>query len=388
MKNFPFKILFICIFFPPVLYIFTLNGLEIYLQKKADEKISAIIIKNDSELYEGRYSVRDEINRNISGYLADKALLYRLGVNTDIIVKTKGNRVLYPDQLSGEKNEYHHNDNGSNETANYMEVAAENYSILNNGLITLTEVRIRQNSWLSNSILVFYIFAALLMLRFFILKSLKYNEEREKEQASTIVKLSERLTSYENELLQIKEKERGYSESIGELNREKANLSSDIDGLLTEMERLESGLKAQKELRETREMEIAALKKEIEEIKLKSEKPKKKGRKQEIIDKRFRVLYKNLTFTEKAIDGFVDLSDELQLKAEEIIHRINEDDSSINIRRKVFSKGGKINVLEVDFAYSGRIYYQKETKAKSHILAIGTKATQTQDLGYLEREYS
>jgi chromosome segregation ATPase len=162
-----------------------------------------------------------------------------------------------------------------------MEVAAENYSILNNGLITLTEVRIRQNSWLSNSILVFYIFAALLMLRFFILKSLKYNEEREKEQASTIVKLSERLTSYENELLQIKEKERGYSESIGELNREKANLSSDIDGLLTEMERLESGLKAQKELRETREMEIAALKKEIEEIKLKSEKPKKKGRKQE-----------------------------------------------------------------------------------------------------------
>jgi putative component of toxin-antitoxin plasmid stabilization module len=45
-------------------------------------------------------------------------------------------------------------------------------------------------------------------------------------------------------------------------------------------------------------------------------------------------------------------------------------------------------VLEVDFAYSGRIYYQKETKAKSNILAIGTKATQAQDLGYLEREYN
>lgn len=386
MKNFPFKILFICIFFPPVLYIFTLNGLEIYLQKKTDEKISAIIIKNDKELYAGRYAVRDEINRNISGYLTDKAFLYRLGINTDIIVKTKSNRVLYPAQLSGDNNEYQHN--GSNETVNYMDLAAENYSILNDGLVILTEVRIRQNSWLSNSILVFYIFAALLVLRFFILRSLKYNEEREKEQAGTIVKLSERLSSYENELSHIKEKERGYSESIGELNREKANLSSDIDGLLDEMERLESGLKSQKELREKREMEIDALKKEIDEIKLKSEKPKKKGRKQEIIDKRFRVLYKNLTFTEKAIDGFVDLSDELQLKAEEIIHRINEDDSEVNIRRKVFSKGGKINVLEVDFAYSGRIYYQKETKAKSNILAIGTKATQTQDLGYLEREYN
>jgi uncharacterized protein YoxC len=369
-----------------VLYIFTLNGLEIYLQKKADEKISAIIIRNDSELYEGRYSVRDEINRNISGYLADKAFLYRLGINTDIIVKTKSNRVLYPAQLSGYKEEYQHN--GSSDTVNYMDVAAENYSILNEGLVILTEVRIRSNSWISNSILAIFIAVALFVLRFYILKSLKYNEEREREQAGTIVKLSERLSSYENELAKIKEKERVYSDSIKDLNKEKTTLSSDIDGLLEEIERLESGLKMQKELRETREMEIDALKKEIEEIKLKSEKPKKKSRKQEIIDKRFRVLYKNLTFTEKAIDGFVELSDELQLKAEEIIHRINEDDSTINIRRKVFSKGGKINVLEVDFAYSGRIYYQKETKSKSRIIIIGTKATQTQDLGYLEREYN
>ncbi|NLD37409.1 MAG: hypothetical protein GX654_11125 [Desulfatiglans sp.] len=386
MKNFPFKILFLCIFFPPVLYIFTLNGLEIYLHNKTEERISAIVIKNEKELYAGRHSVRDEINRNISGYLIENAFHYRLGINTDVIIKTNSNNVLYPSQLNGDRNEYQHH--AANEVVNYMDVAAENYSILNDGLIILPEVRIRQNSWLSNSILVFYIFLALLILRSFILRSLRYNEEREKEQANTIAKLSERLFSYENEISNIKEKEKGYSDSIGELNREKANLSSDIDGLLEEMERLESGLKTQKELRETREREIDGLKKEIEEIKLKSEKSKKKGRRQEIIDKRFRVLYKNLTFTEKAIDGFVDLSDELQLKAEEVIHRINEDDSAINIRRKVFSKGGKINVLEVDFAYSGRIYYQKETKAKSNIIAIGTKATQTQDLGYLEREYN
>jgi hypothetical protein len=386
MKNFPFKILFLCIFIPPVFYIFSLNGLEIYLQKKTEAKISQIIIKNDNELYEGRCSVKDEINRNISEYLKEKAILYRLGINTDIIVKTKSNRVLYPAQLSEDKNEYQQS--GTGVTQNYMDLAAQNYSVLKDRLVILIDVRVRQNSWLSNSILVFYIAVALLILRIFILKGIKYNEEKEKEQSRIITEMSERLFSYEDEILNIKEKERGYSDSIAELNREKANLSSDIDGLLEEMERLESGLKAQREIRETREREIDTLKKEIEDINLKGEKPKKKTRKQEIIDKRFRVLYKNLTFTEKAIEGFVDLSDELQLKAEEVIHRINEDDSGINIRRKVFSKGGKINVLEVDFAYSGRIYYQKETKSKSTIIAIGTKATQTQDLGFLEREYT
>jgi hypothetical protein len=386
MKNFPFKILFLCILFPPVLYIFSLNGLEVYMQKKTEDMVSAIIIKNDNELYEGRYTVKDEINRNIGQYLKDRAYLYRVGINTNIIIKTKGNRVLYPAQLSEDTNEYQRSTN--HESHNYMDRAAENYKILKDGLVVSSEVRIRSNSWLSNSILVFFIAVALFVLRIFILKSIRYNEEKEKEQSRIITEMSERLFSYENELSNIKEKEKIYSDSIEELNKEKANLSSDIDGLLEEMERLESGLKSQKELRETRESEIETLKTEIEEIKLKSEKPKKKTKKQELIDKRFRVLYKNLTFTERAIEGFVDLSDEFQLKAEEVIHRINEDDSGINIRRKVFSKGGKINVLEVDFAYSGRIYYQKETKAKSSILVIGTKATQTQDLGFLEREYT
>jgi hypothetical protein len=91
-------------------------------------------------------------------------------------------------------------------------------------------------------------------------------------------------------------------------------------------------------------------------------------------------------FTERAVEGFNSLTDEFQLKAEELIHRINEDDSTVSVKRKVFGKGGKMNVLEVDFSYSGRIYYQKDSQAKTRILAIGTKTTQDQDLAYLERE--
>ena len=386
MKNFPFKILFLCIFLPPVFYVFSLNGLEFYLQKKIGAKINKIVIQNDNELYEGRHSVKEEISRNISTYLIAKSFWYKMGINTSIIVKTNSNKILYPAQLSEVHAEFQQRVSG--DTNNYMDVASENFKILNDGLVTLTEVRIRQNSWLSNSILVFYIMLALMILRFFIKKSLRRNEKIEKEQIKIIEGLSEKLVSYENELRNIEEKEKKYSESIKKLNQEKENLSSDIDELLEEMERLEDGLKKQKELREKRENEIKSLKNEIDNVKLKNEKPKKKNKKQETTDKRFRILYKNLKFTEKAIDGFIFLSEEFQLKAEEIIHRINEDDSTVNIRRKVFSKGGKINVLEVDFAYSGRIYYQKESKTKSIILAIGTKKTQTQDLAFLEREFS
>ena len=69
------------------------------------------------------------------------------------------------------------------------------------------------------------------------------------------------------------------------------------------------------------------------------------------------------------------------------IHRINEDDSTVTVRRKVFSKGGKINVLEVDFSYSGRIYFQKESETQKKIVVIGTKKSQNQDLAYLHREF-
>ena len=386
MKSFPFKILFLCIFLPPVLYIFTLNGLERYLQKNTEKKIDEIIIQNDDELYEGRHSVKEEINKNIGQYLTNKSFWYGLGISTNIIIQTNSNIILYPAQLSeGHKN---YSDSVLSDSLNYMDVAAENYQILKDGLVILTEVRIRQNSWLSNSILVFYIGLAVYILRLLVIKNLKQSEEFEKEQVKIIEELSERLQSNQNELLKIKEKELDYSDSINALKKEKENLSSDIDDLLEEMENLEAGLNSQKELREKRENEINSLKNEIENIKLKNEKPKRKNKKLETIDKRFRTLYKNLTFTEKAIEGFLSLSEDFQLKAEEIIHRINEDDSTVNIRRKVFSKGGKINVLEVDFAYSGRIYYQKETKTKSAVVAIGTKKTQSQDLAFLKREYT
>jgi hypothetical protein len=113
-------------------------------------------------------------------------------------------------------------------------------------------------------------------------------------------------------------------------------------------------------------------------------KPKKMKKTLEAAAKRFTVLYKNLGFTERAVEGFLGLTGEFQLKAEEVIHKLNDDETAVPVKRKVFGKGGKMNVLEVVFSYSGRIYYQKDSHAKKVIVAVGSKNTQEKDLAYLE----
>ena len=383
MKRFPFKILFFCIFLPPVCYMLTITFLEGYLKKRESSRLNDLVIQNPEALYEGRCTVKEGINRNIRGYLS-RSFKYKLGVRTHILVKTKDDRILYPAHFGRESlNETYFSEPHS-ESLNYPEVAAENYRILNEGLDLSVDVRIKHNSWLSNSILVLYIFIAVLIIRKFIWKGLEETEAQDKEQRQRIGRLSDQLQEAESKLKQVGAKEEEYVERIARLSRDKEALSEDIDGLLEEMERLETGLQDHRKLKEEMELQVLEFKEELESQREKLQKPKKKKKSLENTGKRLGVLYKNLAFTDRAVEGFLSLTDDFQLKAEEFIHKLNEDESRIPVKRKVFGKGGKMNVLEVLFAYSGRIYYQKDTQAKIKVLAIGTKNTQEKDLAYLE----
>jgi DNA repair exonuclease SbcCD ATPase subunit len=383
MKNFPYRLLFICIFAPAVCYIFTLQALEIYLQKQATVEINKIIIKNQDALYQGRYSVKEEINRNLGEHLLNNRLKYKLGISTEVMVKTKDDRILYPATLR--EGIYDLSGDSSEDLMNYMDVAAENYRILNN-LITTIKINIKHNSWLSNSILLFYYLLSLFVIQFFIRKNIREAEIHDRERRNYINDLTEKLETTESGLSEIRLKEDSYLKKIEELKKDRESLSIDIDGLLEEMESLEKGLTSQRDLREKREAELTDLQNEINDLKEKIQNPKKKTKMTDATRKRFRVLYKNLEFSDKAIEGFLSLSDEFQLKSEEVIHRLNEDRTLVSVKRKVFAKGGKMNVLEADFAYSGRIYYQADSQSKTRIMGIGTKNTQDQDIAYLERE--
>jgi len=386
MKQFPFKILFISIFLPPICYLLTLHMLEGYFQKREAGKLNQIIIQDFEALYEGRYTVKEEINRNIGEYLS-RSLMFTLGVRMHILVKTKDDYILYPALFkrdlkdSNEENEF---SELPTKSLNFVEVAAESYRILNKGLILSVDVRIKHNSWLSNSILVFYVFLFVLILQRFIRKGIRETERQETEQKDLINRLSEQVSLAEKRLKETQGKEDNYQEKIDELKKDKKDLSKDIDGFVEEMEGLESGLKEQSELKEEMEFEVLQLREEMDRLKVKFKKPKQKKKKAETTHKRFKVLYKNLIFTDRAIEGFLFLTDEFKLKAEEVIHKLNEDDTQVPVKRKVFGKGGKMNILEAGFSYSGRIYFQKDSQHKTKIVTIGTKNTQEKDLAYIE----
>lgn len=379
MKNIPYKILFLCIFLPPVCYILTIQSLEGYLQKREIATLNDIVIQHPEALYEGRYSVGEEVNRNLGQYLKN-SIKARLGVAVTILVKTKDGRILYPGVFgNGEVDR----SESALQDLNYVETAAENYRVLNDGLLVDVGLKVRYNSWLSNSILVFFFFLAGIVLRFLVRRGLTEAERREEEQQEHIDRLASQLEHTKSQLEEVIGKEKNYLGKIGELNKEKRDLSKDVDGLLEEMEELEEGLQQQRASREDLENEVEVLRRELERLKEKGEKRGKRKKTSENLAKRFRLLYKNLEFSDRAIDGFVDLTSDFQLKGEEVIHQLNENDELISVKRKVFGKGGKMNVLEVNFAYSGRLYFQKSAKGGIRVLAIGTKNSQSEDLTYI-----
>jgi hypothetical protein len=380
LKRFPYNTLFFCIFLPPVLYVLSLNGVERYLQSRETAQIRALLIRDHVALYQGRHTVKEEVARNIVHYLAHD-LKYRLGVRTSILVRTQDDRILFPPQSPVQPGESFDFTGQEIDPLRYVEVASENFRTLNGGLALSVAVQVPHNTWLSNAILVFYLFIALFLIKRVVWKGVRESEREEEAQKQAIRRLTDQLGGAESRLAGAEAKEAEYQARVDALKQDRSELARDIEGLLEEIEKQEAGLGEQARLREEMAGEVLKLRTELEKLELK---PRKKKKTVHSTAKRFNVLYKNLAFTERALEGFLDLTEEFQLKAEEVIHKLNADESAVPVKRKVFGKSGKINVLEVTFSYSGRIYFQKDSGAKRTIVAVGTKNTQEKDLAYLE----
>ena len=369
-----------CILLCPICYLATLNGLERYLQRQEFNALQKIIIQDLPSLRAGRHSVREEIQRNISEYLKND-FKYRLGLVLNILVRTVDDRILYPVQSATGVSEQSRSSEVPRESLRYLEISSDNFKILSDGLMLTVKAQIRQNSWISNSILVLYILAALVVIMFSARRRTKAAEEEEKERKRFVQRLADQIEQAEERSKAAEAKEAEYLARLDAARKDKDVLTSDIDGLLEEIEKQEAGLSEQKRLREELQSQIAQLRTEIDRM---AGTPKRKRKTAESSRKRFAVLYKNMAFTDRALEGFVDLTDEFQLKAEQVIRRLYDDESAVPVKRKVFGKGGKMNVLEVAFSNGGRIYYQRDSQSKKTIVAIGTKKTQEKDLAYLE----
>jgi hypothetical protein len=381
MRYFSFKILLLCILMPPVLYTSTAYFLESRLQDLYKSEIEELYIGDAKPLLEGSVKLRDLINRNIDQFLQTRGLLSR-GVEVIVTVMTKSGTILYPMVLEPESD--------SPLTLNPAQVAAENYAMMSEGLVVKVETRFKHFKLLSNLILTGCILLSVMILYFHYRSAMQKIRDDDRQRISEIDRLHElekintqRLEESKQERERLKSEFKGLKATLAD---EKKRADRNEDDLIEEIESLEARLNENLELQDIQKAEIEELKEQIrqyQEGKLKTGRQKVKT--SDAVKKRFNTLYKNLEFHDRAIAGYAELSDELKIKAEEVIHQLNEDPSLVRIKRKVFGGKGQKTVLEVLFGYKGRLYFRNTRDKQIEVLAIGTKNTQARELEFLAR---
>lgn len=380
MKFLSFKILILCILLPPVLYIISVQSIERHLNKQYANDIEDIYTGDAQSLFDGNITLKDAINKNIDQYLQSKIMVL-WGVKTNITVTTKGNTILYPAIFDNEKNALLPPDP--------LQVAADNFKLMNEGLVIDVNVVLEHNTPISNIILAFYICISVIVLYIYYRAGIKKAMHEDTEKSKEITRLQELEKKNTGTLKSLVQDKKNLKSEIAKikknLKKERIKASKNEDDMIKEIMELEEKFSKKLELESEKQKEIDALKEKIKSFE--NERLKDIKQKTKLFDsvrKRFKALYKNVTVNERAISGFIELTDDMKIKGEEIIHKLNNDPKIVPVKRKVFSKKGRANVQEVIFSYKGRLYFRKTKDNKIEILTIGTKNTQAKDLEFLD----
>ena len=379
MRFLSFKIFLICIILPTVCYILTAYAAERYSQKFYTAEIESIYTGDRQPLLKGSFRLKDEIAQNIDSYLRS-AKLIRLGLKADVTVLTKKGKILYPVIIDEEPLTYPPPD--------LLQIAAENYALLNEGLEVKVETRFEHNRVMSNSVLAFYILLAVLIFYRHYKAAVRKAALEERDTRLEIKRLQAQDTENVAKLEALVDARQGLQKDLTRLKEkmedERTKAGRFESELIDEVETLEGKLQENISMQDTQRTEISALRDKIKKYERSHRKlDKQKGKTADTTKKRLTTLYKNLSIHDRAISGFVFLEDEMKIKAEEVIHQLNQDPSLVTIKRKVFGRKGHKTVFEVVYAYKGRLYFRNLKNNRVEVLAIGTKNTQARELEFL-----
>ncbi len=380
MKYLSFRILILCILLPPILYVGSLGVLKRYLEETYTREIEQGLIGDTGPLFNGTVQLSDMIRENVDGYLAQRPLL-GWGVRVNVRVMTAQGDDLYPPSVLGDRTE---------DQSDPRQIAERNFALMKQDIEVVVEMEIPHNTLLSNSLLGFYtlLSVATLILHYQVgVRRARLDDEARQRE---IERLVEQESAHQERLEQLSQARNALTSELGrireELDGEKVKASRNEDEMIEEIERLEAKINENLAFQEEQQEQIDAFKEQIalfEKGKLRTGKQKTKDA--ESLQRRLQTLYKNLSINDRAIDGLLGLNEDLRIKAEEIIHQLNDDPSIVTIKRKVFSKKGRETVLEVLFAYKGRLYFRRRsTDNRIEILTVGTKNTQAKDLQFID----
>lgn len=381
MQYFPFKILILCILMPPILYIASVQVLEKKLQSRYSDEIEEIYIGDTRPLFDGSLAIADAITHNIDRYLQTK-LLPSWGAKVSVTVTTRSNTIIYPATFSPEEM--------STSPVPSIQIAKENYAALNEGFTVWVDVQIARDQFISYAMLTTYVFLAIMVFSFYYRRGSRIAAKETADIQSEINRLSQMEQIHQAKLETLNEQRKYLSDELRKTRKtfasEKAKASRTEDEMIDEIVSLEKSIQENLFRQQAQEEEMSLLKEKISRYEKGTLKPnKQKTKTSEALHKRFRTLYKNLHVHDRAVNGFLLLTPDLQLKAEEIMLQLHDDPKRVPIKRKVFGKKNRETVFEVLFAYKGRLYYRYTQEQKPEIVAIGTKHTQSKDLAFIDQ---
>jgi hypothetical protein len=364
-----------------MLYIASVLSAEKYLNSRYAAEIEDIYMGDTQALFEGSIGLKDAINTNIDLYLKSKALI-SWGVKPTITVTTKGGMILYPADF--DKNE------DLLEVPDPLQVAADNFKVLNEGVNVSVDLVLPHNTPLTNVLLAFYLAGFVALLHFYHRAGIARALQEDSEKSLEIKRLRELKEMHLENLKALEKDCKKLTIEMGTLKRqlenEKKKASKTEDEMIAEIISLEEKIEQNLAFQSVQQNELEALSQKMKHL----EKAGGKGGAQrpkayDTVARRFKTIYKNIIFDDRALNGFMNLIPDMQIKCEEVIHQLNENPGLVPIKRKVFGmKGGK-TIFEVIFGYKGRLYYRVTKNNLIDVLLIGTKNKQAKDLEYLKK---
>jgi len=382
MKYFPIKIVVLCILLTPVLYIGTLSLIETSCVGSYQQKIEHRVLTDPQLKNSETIGFGESIEKKINRFLASDVWVKHFGLKVDILVFTNKGDILYPffPEINSENMDI------LNEKV-FLSNERHNYTILKNKITVKVNVRLPHGTMGANLILAFYISIAMWIFWIYYRRSMwkSIQENKEEKKRFNALLMDERahrkgLEVLKKERARLLEKMTNLRETHKDAQK-KATITE--EEMFDEIVSLENRLNENVELQKEKTYEIDLLKDKLKKYEQKKG-GKKKQKKVDFTAKRFSVLYKNIEMNRRAMTGFMDLNDEIRIKAEEIVHQLNENPDNVVIKRKVFAgKKHKSATFEVLFSYNGRLYFRKSEDNRIEILVIGTKNSQDKDMEFL-----
>jgi hypothetical protein len=362
---------------PPLLYLATVRGIERFFTHRYTYAIEAVCTGDAKVLFDGRAALKDRMVRNVDQYLSSLGIWGTM-VQISVDIRTKNGEKLYPANIGEDAHGLMARDPNR--------IAEENYRLLSSGLVVNVHVALDTESPLSLIIISAYVIIAIGILFVFY----RMGEYRLKKDAAEAKRLLDELMSRgaenEKKLSDLAEKRTELEHVLNDTKKKLNEASRSEDGLIEEILSLEKKIEQNEMLQKIQQEEIDALKSTLNKIESeRKDKPRQSVKGEAVVAKRFKALYKNIAFHNRVFSGFQDLEEGMKLKCEEIIHLLNDDPDLVVIKRKVFGKKNRETVFEVNFAYSGRLYFRKLKSGIHEVLAVGTKNTQERELEFLDK---